>query len=441
MKILLIGILVTEIIKYGIWFAGIDGLHLKRRFLGGSLACGYIGLILLGLVDEGTLIVVWNCMVIIMYGCMINCRKEERLAEILKVAFIIICAGEIVGNIMQSVLQLSLGTYKEFKVSYMASNILIIFCLCILYIVKRKVSIHENEQTKKLYDIIIYSAIVLMGTSLCLTISGIKYISKYVPEKRLEDFIKILVIISFISIICFIIILLYMIRENKLIKKYLENDKLLIMTQKSLYDAMLAKNKATVDFRHDLLGHLVCLNELIHKGDMEKVDAYLENMTGRIELIQNKVYTTENDVIDAVLNYFVAALDEEVRINVEGKCTGELSIEPVELCTITSNIFKNATEALCKKGDRIRYLDVSVMKNRGHMMLRVSNSIQESVPALDKRTGLPETSKEDKENHGIGLRNVKETVEKRGGIFNIDIGQEEFAVAIMLPLEIREKDR
>lgn len=441
MKILLIGILVTEIIKYGIWFAGIDGLHLKRRFLGGSLACGYIGLILLGLVDEGTPIIAWNGVAVAAYVCMLECRREEKLLEILKAVFIIICAGEVAGNIMQLVLKLGLETFRGIKTSYLANNFIIIACLCTLYIVKRKVSLHGSEQANRFYDIMIYFAIVLMGTSLCLTVSGINYISQYVPEKRLEDLIKLLVIISFISIICFIVILLYIFRENKLIKNYLENDKLLIMTQKSLYDAVLAKNKATVDFSHDLLGHLVCLNELVHKGDMEKVGAYLENMTGRIELIRNKVYSTENDVIDAVLNYFVAALDEEVRINVEGKCTGELSIEPVELCTITSNIFKNAAEALCKKGNRIRYLDVSVMKNRGYMMLRVSNSIQESVPALDKRTGLPDTSKEDKENHGIGLRNVKETVEKRGGIFNIDIGQEEFAVAIMLPLEIRENDR
>lgn len=253
--------------------------------------------------------------------------------------------------------------------------------------------------------------------------------------------IGIMVIITLIGIICLITILLYIIRENKLIKKYLEGDKLLIMAQKSLYNNMLAQNRATVDFRHDLLGHLVCLDELVHKGDLEKIRDYLENMEARIELIRKKVYITENDVIDAVLNYYISMLDKEILINVEGKCRDSLSIEPVELCTIISNILKNAVEALEQQKHGKRYLRVSIMKSKGYLMLRVSNSIQGAVPGPDKRTGLPETSKKDKENHGIGLRSVKETVEKRGGIFNIGIGRDVFTVSVMLPLEKTEDNR
>lgn len=253
--------------------------------------------------------------------------------------------------------------------------------------------------------------------------------------------IGIMVIITLVSIICLITILLYIIRENKLIKKYLESDKLLIMAQKSLYNNMLAQNRATVDFRHDLLGHLVCLDELVHRGNLEKIRDYLENMEGRIELIRKKVYITENDVIDAVLNYYIGLLDKEILINVEGKCKGSLSIEPVELCTIISNILKNAVEALEQLKDGKRYLRVRVMKNKDYLMIRVSNSIQGAVPRQNKRTGLPETSKKDKENHGIGLRNVKETVEKVRGIFNIEIGRDIFTVSIMLPLEKTEDNR
>lgn len=253
--------------------------------------------------------------------------------------------------------------------------------------------------------------------------------------------IGIMVIITLVSIICLITILLYIIRQNKLIKKYLESDKLLIMAQKSLYNNMLAQNRATVDFRHDLLGHLVCLDELVHRGNLEKIRDYLENMEGRIELIRKKVYITENDVIDAVLNYYIGLLDKEILINVEGKCKGSLSIGPVELCTIISNILKNAVEALEQLKDGKRYLRVRFMKNKDYLMIRVSNSIQGAVPRPDKRTGLPETSKKDKENHGIGLRNVKETVEKVRGIFNIEIGRDVFTVSIMLPLEKTEDNR
>lgn len=62
-----------------------------------------------------------------------------------------------------------------------------------------------------------------------------------------------------------------------------------------------------------------------------------------------------------------------------------------------------------------------------------------SAPEADKKetlvNGLMATTKADKENHGIGMRNVKETVEKNGGDFRINVGNGEFVVKVTIPYD------
>jgi len=48
--------------------------------------------------------------------------------------------------------------------------------------------------------------------------------------------------------------------------------------------------------------------------------------------------------------------------------------------------------------------------------------------------GLPRTIKKNKENHGIGLKNVKRLVEKNNGLLKVEIGQSEFRVTLILPV-------
>ena len=68
------------------------------------------------------------------------------------------------------------------------------------------------------------------------------------------------------------------------------------------------------------------------------------------------------------------------------------------------------------------------------MQFEIRNSVSEQEEDRKIVNGLIVTSKADKENHGIGIRNVKETVEKNGGIFKINIDQGEFMAKVAIPL-------
>ena len=64
----------------------------------------------------------------------------------------------------------------------------------------------------------------------------------------------------------------------------------------------------------------------------------------------------------------------------------------------------------------------------------VKNSILKTVE-IDGETGLPETTKEDKESHGFGLANIRKVAQKYYG--DIDINQDEnsFTLTVMLMVE------
>ena len=49
---------------------------------------------------------------------------------------------------------------------------------------------------------------------------------------------------------------------------------------------------------------------------------------------------------------------------------------------------------------------------------------------------MPKTVKNDKDNHGFGMRNVKETVEKNGGEFRWLQSETDFWVIVLLPDQV-----
>lgn len=293
----------------------------------------------------------------------------------------------------------------------------------------------DNEKWKKIYKFIIYVSVFVMGMAIFLTIAGFQTISRYTPNEKIILFSKVISIISFVSVACLILIMIYIDNENKTIKKYLETDALLLETQRNLYKAMLAKNEETRRFRHDIQSHLICLNELAHRGDVSKVKDYVSGMEGQLLEIKNITYSVGNDVIDAVLNYYISLLDKEVKVDVNGKCPDNIRINRVELCTIVSNLTQNAVEALNKTECNERYLKIVVANNNNYMKFEVINSAPEADKKETLVNGLMATTKADKENHGIGMRNVKETVEKNGGDFRINVGNGEFVVKVTIPYD------
>ena len=116
-------------------------------------------------------------------------------------------------------------------------------------------------------------------------------------------------------------------------------------------------------------------------------------------------------ILNILLNHHLAEL-EDIKISIIGVCKRELWIEDVDLCTIFSNLIQNAAEELGRLEEKEKFFMMEIMQGKENTRITICNSTDLSLKGENE--GL-RSSKKDREKHGMGLRNVKDTVVKYGG--------------------------
>lgn len=318
------------------------------------------------------------------------------------------------------------------EIAWLISNLISVFAYSCICVVRRSEKLKNSPILRVLGKVVLYMGIVMMAIVMPLTISGLSFFAESSESLESMKGIQLLSAMSMISTIMLIMFVLYINDTNKKMKQYLEIEKTLKETQKNYYEAMIQKEEDTKRFRHDVLNHIMCLRELAEGERLGEVKQYIDEMQGEMIKIQRRCYSVGNTVLDAVLNYYLQMIQESVKIKVEGYIEDKLSVTDAELCTIFSNIMRNSVEELKKQQNREKYLKVKVHAGREDIAIELCNSVQGKKEK--GKGGLPETTKVDKSNHGIGLKNIKETVEKNNGMFRWESTVEEFKVEVILPL-------
>lgn len=178
---------------------------------------------------------------------------------------------------------------------------------------------------------------------------------------------------------------------------------------------------------------MICLHELVKSGRKGEALDYMSTLEKQIIEIQKRCYSTGNVVIDAVLNDCIPKIEKDVQIQVNGKCPDKISVNQVELCIIFSNLMNNAVEALYRQQGGKRFLNIHICAQDQQLTIEIRNSCEDRI--VVQSGVLPKTRKKDSSQHGIGLRNVEQAVEKCGGIFQWNVMEQEFLAFVILPLK------
>ena len=110
-------------------------------------------------------------------------------------------------------------------------------------------------------------------------------------------------------------------------------------------------------------------------------------------------------------------------------------IEEADLYAMFGNALENAIEAAEKLSDpRKKQISFTMRRVGGFYIVQLQNYTQDVLSFQD---GLPRTTKEDKRNHGIGVRSMQLLVEKYGG--QMSYQQEEDVVELSLMLLAGDK--
>ena len=183
--------------------------------------------------------------------------------------------------------------------------------------------------------------------------------------------------------------------------------------------------------RHDMKNHLQCILSLIQKGDNAKSKEYVE------DILNNKLYNdyqfinTDNNVINIISNTKLSLCKSEDIKTIVNISDFKLNIDDTDICIILGNLFDNAIEA-CKKVDGDRIISYEISQKKGYVNFIIKNSINTSV--LKSNPDLV-TDKANASLHGLGLRSVKATVKKYGGMIDFYEQNGLFSVDVWIPSE------
>lgn len=184
------------------------------------------------------------------------------------------------------------------------------------------------------------------------------------------------------------------------------------------------------------------MQALAQNDDFDALKAYVNQLT----TIKAKIYfiSTNNTIADAIINYFYEILPDNTSFKVDGKFSYDTFISNDDLCIILSNLLKNAYEALCRINTDTFSLhtdtDNNTVETEKKLYISISNDennitlyIMNTCKPYEKHSGsIFSTSKSDTLNHGFGLKNVADTVEKYDGKLELKTENSTFSAYVFL---------
>lgn len=187
--------------------------------------------------------------------------------------------------------------------------------------------------------------------------------------------------------------------------------------------------------RHDFNNYISTIYGLIQLKKLEEAKKYILNLSNDVSDL-NEIVNVYHPVVGAVLNMKKEkAARKKIDYNVDVDLPSELPFEFVDLSTILGNLLDNAIEACEKISNTYTKIDIKMYIKDLHMVIKIENSKSNEVILSDNKLIGYVTTKLDKENHGLGLRNVKKAVDKYDGAINIQDNGKTFMVDIALPIK------
>lgn len=114
-------------------------------------------------------------------------------------------------------------------------------------------------------------------------------------------------------------------------------------------------------------------------------------------------------------------------------------IDDIDLCSIVGNILDNAIEACCQiDRNYIPEIFIRIGKVNNFIMLKIENDCIFNTRYKSKNGVGYETTKKDKNLHGIGLLSVSKAVEKYDGYCDFKCSGNKFCSEILIPMPIMQ---
>ena len=228
------------------------------------------------------------------------------------------------------------------------------------------------------------------------------------------------IIISWIFILLANLVMIGFIYQTSCYKEKVYENRLMKYQSEILgnsYEQLSTTYKQQRKMIHDFKNHLRTLETLSCLNP--SVEEYLQDSKSMVSSLPS-LCQSGNDYIDAIINYKEAeAKSVSINFVYSIQLANEINLAPTDICTILANQLDNAIEATSRIVDpERRYIQVEIAQRQMYTIFKVENSIVEGS-VTDKYNF--DTTKGNKKDHGIGISNIRSTVEKHGGSFQMEV--------------------
>ncbi len=163
--------------------------------------------------------------------------------------------------------------------------------------------------------------------------------------------------------------------------------------------------------------------------DYVKMKAESEQLIRKCDEIIYHNYV-DNQIISALLHHkHKKCVEAGIEFSFEMQAPKKVEIEEVDLVGLMGNLLDNAIEANQKIVNAHKYIKITSMEQAGVWSIKIENA-KISKESAQKQNF--KTTKEDKINHGFGMKNMKRIVDKYDGTMNIKEEKESFCVLISI---------
>lgn len=201
-------------------------------------------------------------------------------------------------------------------------------------------------------------------------------------------------------------------------RQILEQERLQYELKKDVVDVINIKC-------HDLRHQLASVGRIMHEAELTKI----ENAIGLYDISKK----TGNRALDVVLTLqSIVCYNKGVDFTclAEGERLGFMSES--DIYSLFNNILDNAVEAVLRIQDPEKRIILLTVLSRNHFLfIHEENYCEEDLQFQD---GIPQTTKQDTEYHGFGMRSILATINTYGGDCSITLEDHIFSLDIMFPI-------
>ena len=245
-------------------------------------------------------------------------------------------------------------------------------------------------------------------------------------------------IVNVYYVIAIVLIVLNMVVFH-LINEILENSQRIreadVLKQQSigqleLYNSLRKNYDIQRKRTHEYKNQIMCIDSLLKKKNYNKLEEYINSIFDKLDG-QLDMVDTNNEVVNAVINAkYYEALQNDVLFILKINDLSHIKVSDEDIVTILSNLLDNAIEAAGQCEIDKRTVGIKLLYEDDVLSIAVSNSYKTEPEIMED--GFMRTIKDDKEQHGLGIRNVVATLEKYNAEYIIDYKNGEFVFSIIM---------